>query len=260
MTSAVIFDVDGTLVQTERLKAKAYALAVQRLLDLPEPDERAVEAYREIVGASRNEASRHVMESLGIEARLRPLMEEYGVSRPEEVLTAMRLSIYGDMVARPEVLKANQWPHAVDVLRVAKESACMTALVTMSRREDTIHVVHSLEIGDYIDIILTADDVDKPKPDPEIYLKAAGMLEVAPGECLALEDSVTGVRAALAAGTTVVAIATPFTAVGLHLSEIIEDVWIVHRPEDIADVVSRRIEEHDRTAHRGEQAPQQGGE
>lgn len=252
MIRAVIFDVDGTLVQTEKLKARSYAIAAQRLLGLSEPDPRAVEAYREIVGAARDVASRYVMEKLGLEQKLRSLMAERSASRPEEVLTAMRVSIYRDMVVRPEVLREHQWPHTVEVLRVARESACLTALVTMSKRDDVLHVVHALGIEQELDLVLSSDDVGKPKPDPEIYLLAAQRLGVSPSECLALEDSVNGVKAALAAGANVVAIATPFTAVALHLSEIVDDVWIVHRPEEVAEVVRRRIEQHNRVAHRGD--------
>lgn len=60
MITAMIFDLDGTLVQSEKLKAQSYAIAVQRMRVLPEPENRAIEAYRDIVGASRQVASRHV--------------------------------------------------------------------------------------------------------------------------------------------------------------------------------------------------------
>ena len=53
-----MFDPDGTLVQSEKLKAQSYAVAAQRILGLSEPDPRAIEAYREIVGSSRDVASR----------------------------------------------------------------------------------------------------------------------------------------------------------------------------------------------------------
>ena len=53
MISAIIFDLDGTLVQTEKLKAQAYAIAAQQVQGLAQPDDRAIEAYREIVGAAR---------------------------------------------------------------------------------------------------------------------------------------------------------------------------------------------------------------
>jgi len=61
MIKAIVFDLDGTLVQSEKLKAQSYAIAVQRLRGLAGPETRAVEAYREIVGASREVASRHIV-------------------------------------------------------------------------------------------------------------------------------------------------------------------------------------------------------
>ena len=53
MIKAVMFDLDGVLVQNEKLKALSVAMAVQRLRDLPEPDPEGIEAYRDMVGASR---------------------------------------------------------------------------------------------------------------------------------------------------------------------------------------------------------------
>ena len=98
MIKAIIFDLDGTLVQSENLKALSYAIAVQRLRGLAEPEPRAVEAYKEIVGAFREVASRHIIDSLGLESDLRPRIEEHGASDPQQamtdVLTEMRKTIY----------------------------------------------------------------------------------------------------------------------------------------------------------------------
>jgi len=248
---AMIFDLDGTLVQTEKLKARSYAIAVQQLRGLVEPASEAIEAYREIVGAGRDEASKHVMEKLGLESELRPLIEQYHVAEPEQVLTVMRKDIYSQMVSDPEVLRGNRWPYTVDLLRVAKHTSCSTALATMSKREDALRVVRALDLERSFNLIISADDIKKGKPDPEIYLTAAEKMVVPASECLVLEDSVNGVRAGLAAGMNVVAIATPFTNAGLHTSQIIDDVWIVHEPERLAEIVRHRIEDHNRIAHPG---------
>ncbi len=237
---------------TEKLKALSYAIAVQQIRGLAEPDPKAIEAYREIVGAGRDEASHHVMGKLGLESELRLMMEKYHVSEPGQVLTAMRKDIYSKMVADMDVLRNNQWPYTVDLLRVARETSCSTALATMSKREDTLRIVRALNLEKSLDLIISADDVKTGKPDPEIYLTAAKKLAVPASECLVLEDSVNGVRAGLAAGMNVVAIATPFTNAGLHTSQIIDDVWIVHEPERLAEVVKYRIEDHNRIAHRSE--------
>ena len=249
MITAILFDLDGTLVQSEKLKAQSYAIATQRLIGLSQPDERAIEAYREIVGAARDVASRHITESLGLEDLLLPLMGKFGVSQPSEVLTAMRTEIYTDMVADPQVIRDNQWPHAIGLLRVARENACHTALATMSYRKEALHILKSLELVESLDQIFTREDVVNAKPDPEIYLLAASKLGVSPEDCLVLEDSPSGVRAGVAAGMNVIAVATPFTIAGIHKSEVLDHPWVVHEPEDLLGVVEERIAEHNRTAH-----------
>ena len=162
----------------------------------------------------------------------------------------MRVAIYNEMVADPKVIRDNQWPHAVGLLRTAKETWCRTGLATMSRREEALRVLRALELESSLDIVLTSEDVEKPKPDPEIYLLAAQKLDVPPEECLVLEDSPTGVRAAIEAGANVIALATPFTTLGLHESKVIEHAWVVRDPATLLEVVRQRIAEHNRTAHR----------
>lgn len=241
MIRGMIFDLDGVLVQTEKLKAKAYAMAVQQIRGLPEPDARASEAYREVLGSSREITSRHVMDKLGLEAELRALMPEYGITEPWEALTAIRYKIYNRMVADPQVIRDNQWPYNIKVLSDARAIGCRTALATLSKRKDVDHVVEALGLGPLLDVILTAEDISKGKPDPEIYLTAARKLGVPPNECIVLEDSVNGITAAQKAGMYVVAIATPFTNASIHLTEIIKEAWIVHKPEKVAAVVRRCI-------------------
>ena len=249
MITAIMFDLDGTLVQSEKLKALSYAIATQRLRGLPEPEDRAIEAYREIVGASRDVASRHIMDSLELEPELQPLMAEHGVSEAFEVLSAMRKEIYDDMVADPKVIQDNQWPYTIGLLRVARETACRTALATMSYRQEALHILRSLDLEQYLDEVLTREDVQKAKPDPEIYLLAAQKLGVQPQDCLVLEDSPNGVSAGVAAGMNVIAVATPFTIAGLHSSHVLDHEWVVHDPEKLLDVVKDRIAEHNRKAH-----------
>ena len=247
MISAIMFDLDGTLVQSERLKALSYAMAAQRLRGLSEPDPRAIEAYREIVGAARDVASRHILDSLKLEPDVRPLMSRYGVTEPWEVLTAMRTEIYDDMVADPQVIRDNQWPHTIGLLRIASEHGCPTALATMSYRQEALHVLRSLDIEQSLNVVLTREDVEQPKPAPDIYLLAAQKLKVQPQDCLVLEDSPNGVRAAVAAGMNVIAIATPFTVSGLHTSQVLEHAWVLHEADKLLDMVKDRIDEHNRS-------------
>ena len=242
---AIVFDLDGVVVQSEKLKARAYAMAVQRLRGLPEPDPQAIEAYRTIVGASREVAARFVVDELKLEPELRPLMAEYGASEPHEVLTEIRTGIYNEIVADPQVLRENRWPHTVGLLRLAKETGCRTGLATSSLRDMTLQALRALDLERSLDLVLTREDVQKPKPDPEIYLLAAKRFELTPEELLVVEDSANGVRAAVAAGTNVIAFATPFTTRSLHETKVVEHDRILHEPDELLEMARRVIEEHD---------------
>lgn len=250
-----MFDLDGTLVQTEKLKARSYAIVVQHLLKLPQPDARAVKAYQQIVGATQDMASKHITATLGLEDKLRPLMGEYKVSQPYLVLKSMRQAVYAAMVADPGVIRRNKWPYTIELLRLVKENSCLTALVTNSLPKDALHVLHSLGIENLLDLIITGADVKQGKPSPMSYRRAIKELRVPAEECLALEDSVSGVRAAAAAGVNVIAIATPFTNAGLHQSEVVNHAWIVHHPAELVAEVMRRIAEHNRMLHGNQSEP-----
>ncbi len=249
MIQAVLFDLDGTLVQSEKLKANSYARAVQQIRHLPDPDPRAIEAYKEIVGSSRELASRHIMERLGLEPDLRPLMKDYGASEPAGVLTALRLRIYDALVSDPQVLWENQWPHSIALLRTLRGEGLATAVATMSTPKEARYVLETLGLMELLDTLLGREDVRNPKPDPEIYLLGASRLNVRPEECLVIEDSPAGVRAGIAAGMAVVAMATPFTECGLRGAPGIDPQWIVSDPEYLLPAVRRRTEAHNRASY-----------
>ena len=84
----------------------------------------------------------------------------------------MRTEIYDDMVADPQVIRDNQWPHTIGLLRVARETFCRTALATMSYRKEVLYVLRSLDIEDSLDEVLTREDVENPMPDPEETIRA----------------------------------------------------------------------------------------
>jgi HAD superfamily hydrolase (TIGR01509 family) len=208
-----------------------------------------VEAYKATVGADKEAASRFVMHELGLEQHLRPLMPQYSASEPSQVLTEMRTTIYDAMVAAPQVLRENQWPHTIGLLRLAKQNGCRTALATNSERAAVLHVLHALDLASSLDLVLTREDVQNPKPDPEIYLLAAQRFEVSPEECIVVEDSPNGVRAAVAAGMNVIAFATPFTGEALHESGVLAHEWILHESDQLLDMVHRLIREHEQRVH-----------
>ncbi len=91
MIQAVIFDLDGTLVQTEKLKAMSYARAAVKLCRRCVNEGEVVEAFKEVVGRSRQEVSLFLMERFGLEEAARSRMEEFGVKAAWQAFAQVRL-------------------------------------------------------------------------------------------------------------------------------------------------------------------------
>ena len=242
MIDAMIFDLDGTLIQTEQLKAEAYAdAAVELRPELDRAD--VIDAFRDVVGNTRREVATRLLERFDLEAAARDRLDEFDAEEPWQAYVRLRLRIYEDRVSDPEVLRAHRWPHTLALLELARATCQRVALATSSHREQARHVLRSLDLLDAFDTIATADDVERAKPDPEIYLLVADRLDARPGRCVVIEDSPTGVRAALAAGMQVVAMATPFTARGLREVEALNPGRIVDEPEDLLAAVAAAVTE-----------------
>lgn len=95
---------------------------------------------------------------------------------------------------------------AQDLLQQIKTGGTPMMVATSTRTDHAKLKLRDSGIIHYFHKIIGGDQVSKSKPDPEIYLRAASELSLAPADCLALEDSPNGVRAAVAAGFTVIQI------------------------------------------------------
>lgn len=240
----MIFDLDGTLVQTERLKALSYARAAVELCPRHIGQEEVLEAFKEVVGLSRRQVAQALVDRFDLETAAQGRMAEFGVSAPWQAFVQVRLGHYEAMLANPEVIRSNQWPHNVALLEEARRTQCKVGLATMSYCPQVQRVLKILELTDSFDFVASRDDVEHGKPDPEIYLLVAGELGVPPEECLVVEDSPTGVEAALAAGMDVVAVSTPFTQKRLHETGLIPAEHIVDDPALLPEVVAHVIAHH----------------
>jgi beta-phosphoglucomutase len=238
--SAVIFDLDGTLVETEELKALSYARAAVELR--PDLDEKeVVEAFKDFVGLSRQEVAVGLMQRFGLEEAARAHIKEFGVHRPWQAYVQIRLRIYEELLADPNIVLAHRYPHNIALLCDVRREGYPTGLATQSHREQARRVLDILGLADEFDIIVTRDDVDHGKPDPEMDLLAARELGVGPEECLAIEDSPAGVRAALAAGMEAIAVTTELTRQKFRDTDLLDRRWVVDDPRTLPTVVRRRL-------------------
>lgn len=236
MIQAMIFDLDGTLVQTERLKALSYARAAVSLRpDLNE--EEVLEAFKDVVGLPRRQVAISLLDRFGLAEAARKRMAAEGVSSPWQAYVQVRLRLYEAMLERPALLQQNQWPHNRALLEMAQAADLPVGLATMSHCQQARQVLQALGLAQAFAFVATRDDVQHGKPDPEIYLLVASELGVAPDRCLVVEDSPAGVEAACRAGMRVVAVSTPFTRSRLHALSWLPPEHIVDDPARLPAVV-----------------------
>jgi len=250
MIRAMIFDLDGTLVQTEKLKALSYAKAVVDLCPEEIQEADVIEAFKEVVGLPRKEVAVRLIERFNLNETVRGRMNEFGVDTPWQAFVQVRLRYYEELLADPNVLRNNQWSHNMALLQEARNANCQIGLATMSHCAQVQRVLNILDLENAFDFVATRDDVENGKPDPEVYKLVAAELAVPVGECLVIEDSPSGVKAALAAGMWVIAVTTPFTREALHKNRLLDERWIVDDPSTLPRVLSHLVEEHNRSTHK----------
>lgn len=122
MIEAMIFDLDGTLVQTERLKARSYARAAIELCPYALSEADAMAAFKDLVGLSRREVVLGLIERFDLEEAARSRMAELGVETPWQAFVQVRLDYYEAMLSDPQVLRDNQWSHNVALLQTARRT------------------------------------------------------------------------------------------------------------------------------------------
>ena len=174
---AVIFDMDGLMLDSERAIIGCLAEAARELgHDLPEV------LWLSMVGHS--------------EAVCRHLLDEaVGEAQRELVLQRSR-ALYEAVVAAGMPHR----PGIIEMLEFLRSRGIPRAVATSTRRPLALRKLEASQLLPYFDAVCTSSDVEHPKPAPDVYLLAARSLDVDPALCLVLEDSPTGVRAALAAG------------------------------------------------------------
>jgi HAD superfamily hydrolase (TIGR01509 family) len=115
-------------------------------------------------------------------------------------------------VMRP-VLQENLVPGVATFLE--RHRATPMAVATNGELANADFIIDTGGLREYFRVVIDGHQVERPKPDPEIYLRAAEMLSVPPGDCIVFEDSMAGIEAALASGARVAAITTTHSAAEL---------------------------------------------
>lgn len=191
MIKGIIFDFDGTLVDTEEV---AYQAVKQYLEDTYHVSYSRTE-YKKSIGSTDGVFYQHLERFLG---------KVVDVEAIEACFSEAQKTKYPDVPLREGI---------ADILEYAKENQLKLAIVSNSKRVELMHYFsHHQELLRIFELIITRDDVNRGKPAPDGYQKCMRQLALPAEELIALEDSPTGMKAALNAGLKVFAYPNMFTA------------------------------------------------
>ncbi len=183
---AVIFDFNGTLSDDEPILFRIFGELFAEHLNWAMTQD---DYDRHLLGHSDREIIEKALEITGTDAPVDPLLQ-------------LRKRRYAELVARDNPITAD----TTALVGVLAEHHVPMAIVTGAQRDDVRAVLEASPVGAAITVVVAEEDVRRGKPDPEGFLAGAALLGREPTDLLVFEDSVPGVRGALAAGMRCIAV------------------------------------------------------
>jgi len=184
---AIIFDMDGVLLDSPKYNLESFNRVLSRYkVKIPEN----IFAKKYLGGSLRDQLLKWKIDYPQIPQNL-------------DLIEFSSEALKHQVELFKHELKPNKYIQAL--LSLAKNDGIKTAVATSSTKERANIILKSLEILDNIEVLVTAEDVEKHKPNPDIFLKAAEMIDVAPENCVVIEDATDGILAANNAGMKSVA-------------------------------------------------------
>ena len=181
---AVIFDLDGVLADSE-----------------PSWDEIDAKLLSEYGIAYRGEHHREVL-GVSYRASVEFFKKTFNIAAPTEELMRRRGEIATEFFAN----RIGLFPHVKEVLQELRDTKLRLAVATSSVSASARPFLDRHQLTQFFEVIVTGDEIERGKPAPDIYFRAAKELDVAPSDCLVIEDSLSGIAAAKAANMRVAAI------------------------------------------------------
>lgn len=179
MLKAVIFDMDGVLIDSEPLHARAAILALQEYsVNLP------VEYCYTFIGSTTAHMLKTIMKEYQLSCSLEELEIAYQQAKHKLIKTEGYIGI----------------PYTKDLIIDLYQHGVKLAIASSSTKTEIDDVVRHLGIGKYFDKLISGTTVAHPKPAPDVFIKAMSELGVNHRECIVIEDSSHGVTAATTAG------------------------------------------------------------
>jgi beta-phosphoglucomutase len=213
MLKAVIFDMDGVIIDSHPTHREAWRTFLQTV-GKPVSD---AELDFVLDGRKRGEILRHYLGELSEEE-----VQQYG-DRKDEFF-------------RERSLQMKLIPGVIELLAQLQDAGIATAVATSASGSRARHVLDQLQLAEKFNVVVTGDDVACGKPDPSIYALTCERLNMAPGSSLAIEDAVSGIQAAIAAGLTCIGVA------GAQLHDKLREAGAATVVENLVDLSVPKLE------------------
>lgn len=207
---AVVFDLDGLMIDSERLVQKTWNIAGDAM------------GYGKL--------GEHIYHTLGFSVQKRKayFQNVYGEDFPFDEFRAKTREAWNEAISKQHVPAKKGLYHLLDVL---KKHHMKIGVATSSSKEYALGELKDKQIDTYFDAFVFGDMVKEAKPSPEIYLRSCELLQVKPSQALALEDSKHGVRAAYDAGM-----------MSIFVPDLVKD------SSDIEDMITAKMDDLDEVA------------
>lgn len=197
MIKAIIFDLDGVIFDSEVIHQQAWEKVFEKYGIIL-----AQEDYLRGIGVSDSDFLKELLEQKKLTGDIQALIKE----------------------KRGKLLELSAEAKPVDgIYQLIKEfhNNYKLAVASNSDKEFVMKLLENSNLAGFFDVILGFQDISKPKPDPEIYLKCAEKLGVSKEECLVIEDSPAGIKSAKKAGIKCIALVTTLDEENLSQADFI---------------------------------------
>jgi len=198
MLKAIIFDMDGVLFDSPKYVWKSFNKILEKY-DVHVDEEK----QKKYMGRSLRDQIALIKQDFGIEA-------EFDIEQLSEKMNKIQLELMGGSIAPNQQI--------LSLIQQARQEKIKVAVATSSTRKRAEELLEMVEVKDKLDQLVTVEDVEKHKPSPDIYLKAADKLKVEPENCVIFEDAPHGIKAGKRAEMKVVGLETDYHS-GKELAE-----------------------------------------
>jgi HAD superfamily hydrolase (TIGR01509 family) len=193
----VIFDVDGVLVNSEPLHQRAWKQVLKELgISLSN------QQFRLLMGKTTDQI-------------MSMFFEQHDIREDVSFWSYKKDEVYRTLVHK----ELKPLEGVVPFLLHLKARQVKIGVASSAVRKNVQAALDCLGVEDGFNVVLSVEDITHPKPDPEIYLKAAQSLGLAASDCVVIEDSLPGIQSAKQAGTFVIGITTNFASEALAIAD-----------------------------------------